>query len=97
MENCTGATLTEEDISTNKSSTQKALIMWELPKKHQMAMTLEGAPPAGNPAVYPAGTPRAGYRLFKITPAGTDTKVKDNEKLIQNTGNIKYWCAGRKK
>ncbi len=48
-----------------------------------MAPAYEGAPPRGNPAVYPAGTPRAGERKFKITLAGMNAKVKDNENPIQ--------------
>ncbi len=46
----------------------------------------------GNPAVYPAGTLRAGERLIKITLAGKDTKAKDDEELVQKAGTVKRWC-----
>jgi hypothetical protein len=29
--------------------------------------------------------------------AGTDAKEKDNEKLVQKSGIVNQWCAGRKK
>ncbi len=59
------------------------------------AKATEGAPPPpDNPAVYPAGTQRAGERLFKITLAGRDAKAKYNEELVQKAGTVKRWCAG---
>jgi hypothetical protein len=68
----------------------------KLPSLHSLALRGCPPPPAGNPAVYPAGAPRAGKRKFKITLAGMNAKVKYNEELIQKAGNIKYWCTGRK-
>jgi hypothetical protein len=53
-------------------------------------------PLAGNPAVYPAGAPRAGEQLFKITLVGTNAKAKYNEDLVQKTGTVKRWCAGKR-
>jgi hypothetical protein len=37
-------------------------------------------------------TPRTGEHLSKITLAGTDAKVRDNEELIQKAGIVKHWC-----
>jgi hypothetical protein len=35
------------------------------------------------------GTQWTGEQLFKITLAGTNAKVKDNEELIQKAGTVK--------
>ncbi len=43
-------------------------------------------PPAGNPAVYPAGKPLSRKQLPKILLAGTYAKAKYNEKLVQKAG-----------
>ncbi len=55
---------------------------------------IERAPP---PRATPRYTPQAGYRLFKITLAGTDAKVKDNEKLMQKNWQCKTLVYGEEK
>jgi hypothetical protein len=45
----------------------------------------------------PAGTPRAGERILKITLAGKDAKREDNEEPVQKAGVVKQLCAGREK